>query len=181
MTAGLLVTAVVLCAAGLISWPGPARDPRLGRGSGEIGQLGSEAAIAAHLIAVVLKTGVPVSLAVQRAAGELRGDIGRDLFSVVTASERGVAPEQAWSTMPELWEPVAAALIVASRAGVPPSDLLVTAAGAMLRRESAARESAIARAGVRLVLPLGAVLLPAFMCTTVVPVVLAMTRGHFGP
>lgn len=62
----------------------------------------------------------------------------------------------------------------------PPGSLLRTASSAVLRRESVLRESAIGRVSVRLVLPLGAVLLPAFMCTTVIPLVVVMTRGFLG-
>ena len=68
------------------------------------------------------------------------------------------------------------ALTVAARAGVPPGPLLATAARDLLRREGETQEAAIGRVGVRLVLPLGLVLLPAFMCTTVLPLVLVMTR-----
>ena len=71
---------------------------------------------------------------------------------------------------------VSTALTVAARAGVPPGPLLATAARDLLRREGETQEAAIGRVGVRLVLPLGLVLLPAFMCTTVLPLVLVMTR-----
>jgi hypothetical protein len=61
---------------------------------------------------------------------------------------------------------------------VAPGSLLHAAAGAVLRRESVSRESAIAGVSVRLVLPLGLVLLPAFMCTTVLPLLLVLARGY---
>jgi pilus assembly protein TadC len=60
---------------------------------------------------------------------------------------------------------------------VPPAGLLRDAA-ADLRRDALAQvEVATARLSVRLVLPLGLAFLPAFVLTTVVPVVLALADG----
>ncbi len=42
-------------------------------------------------------------------------------------------------------------------------------------------QAAAARAGVRLVLPLGLAFLPAFACTAVIPVVLALAHTVLGP
>jgi len=103
------------------------------------------------------------------------------LGAVVGGYERRDDPDLAWRAAPSVWQPVAAALTVAGRAGVAPGPLLLAAAGAILRRESSAQEAALGRVSVRLVLPLGLALLPAFMCTTVIPLVLVMTRGYLGP
>jgi len=59
---------------------------------------------------------------------------------------------------------------------VPPGDALAGAADEVRRREQQRLEVATATLGVRLVLPLGLIFLPAFILTTVVPVVLALAR-----
>jgi pilus assembly protein TadC len=65
---------------------------------------------------------------------------------------------------------------MAREAGVPPSSLLVTGAEDLRSSRLAAIDIAAAGLGVRLVIPLGVAFLPAFVLTTVVPVVLALAR-----
>lgn len=179
-----------LTLAGVLSWPAPWSDPRrvlwLERGASRRGcdtvpASASEVATVAQLMAIALRTGLPVSGALERVAGYCTAELRADLLPVVAAYERGAAPEDAWRAVPDLWSPITAALAVADRAGVAPGSLLLTASRAVLRRESVLRESAIGRVGVRLVLPLGAVLLPAFMCTTVVPLLIVMTTDFLRP
>lgn len=173
---------LVLAAVGL--FPTPRVDPRRAlwqesrAGRREDSTPATEAAVTAHLLAIALRTGLPLPTALERVAAESPRVIARDLLLVTTAYDRHGDPEQAWASAPMLWQPVAAALTVAGHAGIAPGPLLFTASGAILRRESAAQEVAIGRVSVRLVLPLGLVLLPAFMCTTVVPLVLVMTRDY---
>ena len=59
-------------------------------------------------------------------------------------------------------------------AGAPPAALLDAAALRMAQAERRRLETAAQRAGVLLVLPLGACFLPAFLLTTVVPVVITL-------
>lgn len=180
---------LALAWAGVIVWPSARADPRTppwrplrptrrgGRDSPA-----SDVAVAALLLVIALSTGLPVVTALERVAAHCRADIAADLLRVVTAYERdGDRPLEAWAGAPSIWQPVAAAMAVASRAGVAPGPLLRTAARATLRRESVIQEAAIGRVSVRLVLPLGLVLLPAFMGTTVLPLVLLMTRGYLAP
>lgn len=144
--------------------------------------MAADVALSARLLVIALSTGLPVATALERAAAHSGPEIAADLYRVAGGYARHADdPGRAWAQAPDLWQPIAAALVVAARAGVPPGPLLETAGRAVLRRESEAREVAIGRAGVRLVLPLGLVLLPAFMCTTVMPLLLVMTRGHLGP
>ena len=63
----------------------------------------------------------------------------------------------------------------ARRAGGPRRD------GGMVTAELERLDVAAARVGVRLVAPLGLVLLPAFCLTTVVPLVMALARGLLNP
>jgi pilus assembly protein TadC len=65
---------------------------------------------------------------------------------------------------------------MAATAGVPPADVLARAAEEVRRAEQQRLEVATATLGVRIVLPLGLVFLPAFVLTTVVPIVLALAH-----
>lgn len=178
----------VLMLVGVICWPSPWADPRrplwweqVCAASRDRPAAAAEAAVTAHLLAIALRAGLPVATALERVAEESPRDIARDLWAVIGAYERHGDTGAAWAGTPAVWQPVTAALTVAGESGVAPGPLLLAASGAILRRESAAQEAAIGRASVRLVLPLGVALLPAFMCTTVVPLVLLMTRGYLGP
>lgn len=137
----------------------------------------TDVALTVQLLVVALRTGLPIASALERVAEHSRPHVAADLHRVLRGYARH--PDDtvlAWATAPDLWRPVSTALTVAARAGVPPGPLLATAARDLLRREGETQEAAIGRVGVRLVLPLGLVLLPAFMCTTVLPLVLVMTR-----
>jgi pilus assembly protein TadC len=65
---------------------------------------------------------------------------------------------------------------MAAVAGVPPADALRGAAQEIRRGEQQRLEVATATLGVRIVLPLGLVFLPAFILTTVMPIVIALAR-----
>jgi pilus assembly protein TadC len=182
---------LVLACAGVMVWPSSWADPRSvrwrerarARHRPEEGDSpAADVAVAALLLVIALRTGLPIGAALERVAEHCRPDIAGDLLGVVTAYERAEdPPTDAWQRLPAIWQPIAAAMAVASRAGVAPGPLLRTAADVILRRESVTQETAIGRVSVRLVLPLGLVLLPAFMGTTVLPLVLVMTRGQLGP
>jgi len=65
---------------------------------------------------------------------------------------------------------------MAATAGVSPADVLARAAGEVRRAGRQCLDVATATLGVRIVLPLGLVFLPAFVLTTVVPIVLALAH-----
>lgn len=188
--AGVLAGLTAVC-AGVLLWPSRWADPRRlewreharARTPTAAQQSpASDVALAALLLVVALRTGLPVVLAVERVAAQLRADLAADLLTVVTAYERGLDEGcDPWAGLPEIWQPVAAAMAVAHQAGVAPGSLLQTAADAIARRESVAQESAIGRVSIALVLPLGLVLLPAFMGTTVLPLLLVMTQQQLAP
>ena len=185
----MLGLGLVLAVTGVIVWPPVEVDPRAApwrAGSAararERESRASEVAVAALLLVIALSTGLPVATALERVAAHCGADIAADLLRVVTAYDRdGARPLEAGAAAPPRRQPGAAATAGASRAGVAPGPLLRTAAGAILRRESVSQEAAIGRVSVRLVLPLGLVLLPAFMGTTVLPLVLVMTQGYLAP
>ena len=183
-----LVLGLLLVAVGAALWPGAQRRPGPSRGAwdgsrsqpdgqGHGDGVATDVALAAQILVVALRTGLPVASALERVAEHSGPHVAADLQRVLRGYARHPdEPALAWASAPDIWRPVCTALTVAARAGVPPGPLLSTAAADLLRREAEAHEAAIGRVGVRLVLPLGLVLLPAFMCTTVLPLVLVMTR-----
>ncbi|MGA8046047.1 MAG: type II secretion system F family protein [Dermatophilaceae bacterium] len=177
------ILALLLIACGIALWPWDGERAATGAVGGATERrwhadgAATDVALTAQLLVVALRTGLPVVSALERVAEHSGPQVAADLHRVVRGYARHPDdPLLAWAAAPDIWRPVGAALAVAARAGVPPGPLLATAARGVLRRESEAREVAIGRAGVRLVLPLGLVLLPAFMCTTVLPLLLVMTR-----
>jgi pilus assembly protein TadC len=98
-------------------------------------------------------------------------------LSVVAAAWRwGVPEDQAWAEVDARWSRTAMALRLAREAGVAPSSLLLSGAADLRDARLAAIDVAAARLGVGLVVPLGVAFLPAFVLTTIVPVVLALAR-----
>ena len=128
------------------------------------------------LLAVAVQSGCGVVEAVEEVA-----DVGRDAaadeLAVVAAALRwGVPEHRAWSVVDPRWSRAELSLRLAARSGVAPSSLLLEGAEDLWAARLAAVDVASARVAVRLVLPLGLAFLPAFVLTTVVPVVLALTR-----
>ena len=75
------------------------------------------------------------------------------------------------------WAPAARAVAIAHHAGVPPGAMLLAASDDLRSAELERLELSAAKVGVRLVAPLGLVLLPAFCLTTVAPLVIALAGG----
>ena len=109
-------------------------------------------------------------------ADSVGGPLGLHLRTVAAAGRWGVEDAAAWASVPAAWQPAARALRMAATAGVPPADALAGAADEVRRSEQQRLEVATATLGVRLVLPLGLIFLPAFILTTVVPIVLALAQ-----
>lgn len=150
--------------------PGLIRRPN--RGRGEAPDLTVPDVL--DLLALALQAGASTLSALRTTADRLPGRTGQELRSVAAALEWGLPDETAWSAAPSRWEPAGRALRLAACAGVPPADLLRQAAGDARRERLDRVETATARLGVRLVLPLGLAFLPGFVLTTVIPVVLAL-------
>jgi len=129
-----------------------------------------------ELLALTLRGGAGLVEAMEAVAGRVGGPLGLHLQTVAAAGRWGVDDAAAWASVPSAWQPAARALRMANRAGVPPADALAGAADEVRRAEQQRLEMATARLGVRIVLPLGLVFLPAFILTTVVPVVLALAK-----
>ncbi len=127
-----------------------------------------------ELLGAALRAGAGVPRALQAVGGAVGSDDGRALRQVADALRLGAAWDAAWRDTPEHLGTVHRALRPAWVDGAAPGESL-RAAGEELRRErrNAARTAA-ARLGVRLVLPLGACYLPAFVLVGLAPVLLAL-------
>lgn len=140
-----------------------------------------DVADALALLALALRSGMGQSEALERVAHLSEGPVAAHLRAVTAALRWGRPSGEAWAYAPAVWSPAAMAWQVAERAGAGPAQLIEDASWRIREREDRRLETAGARAGVRLVLPLGLAFLPAFACTAVVPVVLALGQSVLGP
>lgn len=174
--------AVALSALAVMAWPhAPARwhlrrGHRIGRGRTEQARAPDLPEVLDHL-ALALRGGAGLQPALRQVASATPGAAGQELAAVAAAMAWGLDDDAAWDNAPQRWQPAQRALVLAARGGVAPSELL-SAAAADLRRDAVARvELQTAQLSVRLVLPLGLAFLPAFVLTTVVPVVIALASS----
>jgi len=197
-TGDLAFVAMLLTAAAVLAWPrawpsrypvsvvAPGR-PRTGRDHAVTGE-GTDAGIVRavvpvaevagviDLLALTLRGGAGLVEAMEAVANRVGGPLGLHLQTVAAAGRWGVEDSTAWASVPSAWQPAARALRMAATAGVPPADALAGAADEVRRAEQQRLEVATATLGVRIVLPLGLLFLPAFILTTVVPIVLALAQ-----
>ena len=187
---------MLLTAAAVLAWPSPQPVSRVALGGGAVG-VGDAATGAGSgadsrstrtvvpvaevggvidLLALTLRGGVGLVEAMEAVATRVGGPLGLHLQTVAAAGRWGVDDATAWASIPSAWQPAARALRMAATAGVPPADVLVRAAEEVRRAEQQRLEVATATLGIRIVLPLGLAFLPAFVLTTVVPVVLALAN-----
>ncbi len=168
---------------GRASTPGmvdPSADQlRLGEagadGRASSGSCGPEdVASALALLALAYRTGLPTWQVLTAVAQTVDDPVAGDLLQVATALQWGASEADAWASVGPAWSSAAHVISLAHAGGVPPGPLLVTASDDLHRAELDRLEVAAAQVGVRLVVPLGLVLLPAFCLTTVVPLVAAL-------
>lgn len=139
-------------------------------------------AFALDLAAAVLRSGAPVSVALELAAPAVSEPASTAFVQVGGMLRLGAGPVEAWHVVEN--DP---RLGVVARVSRRSSDSGVRLAGAWeqlaadLRAESRAAALARAnRAGVYAMAPLGLCFLPAFVCLGVVPDVLGVARGVLG-
>ncbi len=125
-------------------------------------------------LALAMDTGAGLQSAVREVAAASPGATGTELMAVAAAMAWGLDDDAAWRHAPDRWEPARRSLTLAARSGVAPSPMLRAAASDLRREREALLQESTARLSVALVLPLGLAFLPAFVLTTVVPVVLAL-------
>jgi Flp pilus assembly protein TadB len=168
-------------------WPRSSRATWRGRLLGRVGRrhdavtpaLG-DVADALVLLALALRAGLGLAEALHEVHVGSRGRVRRDLASVVAALQWGKPAAEAWAFASPVWRQVAQAWEVAVQTGSAPADQVELVAQRLRDAQERDREQRAARAGVLLVLPLGFGFLPAFVCTSVVPVVLAVASGVVG-
>ena len=176
----MTTVAMLLLAAGLLLLPPPrARRPARAEAPAPPGGPSTveDAAAALTLLAAVLRGGGGAVEGLEAVAAVDPGRAGRELAVVAAAQRWGEPHDRAWARVGPGWAPAAAAWHAAVTAGAPPASLVAAAADRMRVAESRRVEAAVHRAGVLLVLPLGLCFLPAFVATTVVPVVLLLLGG----
>ncbi|MEO7058635.1 MAG: type II secretion system F family protein [Lapillicoccus sp.] len=182
--ADLLVPAAVMVGLAVLVWPPRARGPgRVARGLLRPDAVGGrehealtvdDVAGAMVLLAVALRSGCGVIEAIEAVARVSDGAPAADLATVAAAHRWGIDDYSAWAAVDPAWARTEQALRLAARSGVAPSTLLLEGASDLRGHELAALDIAAARVGVRMVLPLGLVFLPAFCLTSVVPLVVAL-------
>lgn len=180
----MIALALVVAAIGV--WPSPATASRAvgtsrreAKSSRDVDESPMAVAHAMDLLALALAGGAPTVVALEAVAASCAPGVREPLSRVAAAMRWGVDDDGAWASASPAWQPAAGAFALAARAGAPPSTLLRRAAEDLRARESERIAVAGAKAGVRIVLPLGACFLPAFVLLTVVPLVLGLV-GPFG-
>lgn len=170
------------------SVPGSNREPAASRGFGRqpsgIRVAGSlDGPLALELVAAMLDAGSPVSRALQVVARVSRSETG-PLGRAAAALELGAPWDQAWPPEPVGGESsvrgaaeIRSALTFAAVTGAPSAELISARARLLRRKRHRDLERRAAALGVRLVVPLGACSLPAFLCLGVIPVLISMMPG----
>jgi len=186
----MTLAVILLAAVGVLVWPSDSGDSPMAPGRLALGAKAPNAhrdsivsavpvadvAGVIDLLALTLRGGAGLVEAMEAVAVRVGGPLGLHLQTVAAARRWGVEDATAWASIPAAWRPAARALRMAATAGVPPADVLARAAEEVRRAEQQRLEVATATLGVRIVLPLGLVFLPAFILTTVVPIVLALAH-----
>lgn len=182
----MIPVVATLVALAVMAWPTRAEPlysaaAHAGPSGGEVPPTPVDAlAGTVHLLAMAMRSGSGVIEALEAVGSRQPDAAGAHLLTVASAMRWGVPDAQAWAAVPDAWAPVARAFTLAGRAGVPPAGLLLRVADDLREAEKARLEAATAKLGVRVVIPLGVAFLPAFVMTTVVPIVVALTTDVVG-
>jgi hypothetical protein len=128
------------------------------------------------LVAAVLHAGAPVTTALrvvgQAASGQGDALAGQELLRLAERHDLALGGTDA--SAPPWVAALDEVLLLARESGVSVAPLLAAAAEEERRRQAAGARVAAARLGVRVVLPTGLCLLPAFVLLAIVPLVLAL-------
>jgi len=153
----------------------PSRRSRRRRSRHESAEDGdAQVSSALALLALAYRSGLPTWDVLEAVAAGLSGRASTDLRQVATALRWGATDAEAWASVGPAWAPAARAVAIAHQAGVPPGAMLLAASDDLRSAELERLEVSAAKVGVRLIAPLGLVLLPAFCLTTVAPLVIAL-------
>lgn len=137
-----------------------------------------EVPLLADLFACCLAAGATVPDALDAAATTGGGLLAARANVVTSALRRGAAADDAWRTWLDdpLLAPLARPCVRTSASGAAVSAEIARVAARMRSRRRAELQQRTARAGVWVVLPVGACFLPAFVLVGVVPVALGLLR-----
>ena len=130
-------------------------------------------AVALDIVAAAISAGAPVPVALGALGAAMPPKQGSVLNRAAAVLELGGDWDAAWEGAGQDLDPIARALRPAWSDGVAPGELLEQAAASIRSRRLGAAKDAAARLGVRLVLPMGVCLLPAFVLLGIVPVLLS--------
>lgn len=131
-----------------------------------------------ELIAGALESGLPLARSVRSVAQALAPGPDTDALSrAATALEAGLAPELATADLPPEFAVLGESAILAESAGADLSHVLRSAARDARRGRSRDSEVRAAQLAVRLVLPTGVALLPAFVVLGIIPTVISLLGG----
>lgn len=135
---------------------------------------GCDPALACDLVAAGLEGGAAIPR-VLRALGEAAGIDGFDEVGIALIAGRQWT--QAWEGVDEEYAPLARVLRASWEEGVSPVPACERAAVRLRQRRAAEARRRAARLNVRLVVPLGAFMLPSFIALGIVPLFVALARG----
>ncbi|GAB4098216.1 type II secretion system F family protein [Sinomonas halotolerans] len=135
-----------------------------------------DSALMLELVGAMLQSGLALPRALEVVSRACPGPSSPVLARAAAALGLGVDWQSAWPAgdRVEAVAEVREALRFAAATGAPSAGLLFARARQLRRRRHRELERRAAALGVRLVVPLGACSLPAFLCLGVVPVFLAM-------
>lgn len=132
------------------------------------------------LAATMLAAGLSVPAVLQELSQLEEGRYHSELAVVVAKLYAGASWEQAWAkNIPEGLAPVRDCLGLALETGAPSAQLVRVLADRQRRHRQRQHEKSAARLAVKLVVPLGACSLPAFICLGVIPVLIALLPALF--
>lgn len=185
MNPGLrLLAALLVGIAAALPWPtsryvavgrplprgsGSARAPAASPDEITIG----EVAATCDLVALALQSGAGVDVTLLEVADSSAPGVAAALHAIVAARKWNIDPG-ASAIGGSAWAPLVRAVRLADAAGVPPAAAIRGVATDLRSRRQHRLELATARLRVQVVLPLGLCFLPAFVLTTVIPVILAL-------
>ena len=134
---------------------------------------------ACDLIAVCLAAGVPVPGALAVVGEAAPEPLGAQLRHVAALYRLGAEARRAWDDVPRELAALGRALVRAGESGAAVVPALRSLAADSRAAERLAAETAVRRAGVWVLAPLGLCFLPAFLCLGVVPLVLGIAGDVF--
>jgi pilus assembly protein TadC len=135
--------------------------------------VGRQLPAALDLLAACLAAGATPAHSLAAVGDAFDGEVGSMVSAVARLAMLGAPVETAWSSClrDPRWAPIARAVIRAHHSGAALTDVLVHLADDRRRALRTDAQAAAERAGIAIVLPLGACFLPAFVLVGVVPVV----------